>query len=204
MRLGEDGEARVRGYLYVLERALRSFLEPAVVVDAVREVRSHIEERVAQADPSPNEQAALDRVLAELGPPLRVAQAYAMEMTVEEAAATGRVVPVLRAVWHFATTTTTGFLAALVLFVGYALGAGCVLLATLQPVFPDRVGLLVVDGVPRAFGMVDVPPGGVVHGGYWIIPVGMVCGVGLLVLTHKGARALVSWWRGRRAPWHAQ
>jgi hypothetical protein len=204
MKLGEAGEARVRGYLYVLERSLRSFLDRDVVADAVREVRSHIEERVAQADPSPNEQAALERVLAELGPPLRVAQAYAVEMTVDAAAATGRVVPVLRALWHFATTTTAGFFASIVLFAGYATGAACVLLATLQPVFPDRVGLLVVDGVPRAFGMVDVPPGGVVHGGYWIIPVGMICGVGLLVLTHKGARTLVGWWRARRAPWRTQ
>jgi hypothetical protein len=122
-------------------------------------------------------------------------------MTVDEAATTGRVVPVVRALWHFATTTTAGFFAAFVLFAGYAIGAGFVVLSVLQPVFPDRVGLLVVDGVPRAFGMVDVPPGGVVHGGYWIIPVAMMCGVGLLVLTHKGARAVVGWWRGRRAPW---
>ena len=98
--LTETGESRVNGYLFVLERSLRSFLPLEVVRDAVREIESHVRERVAAADGAPNEREALEKILAELGPPLRVAQAYSAERTVDEAVATGRVVPMLRAVWH--------------------------------------------------------------------------------------------------------
>ena len=50
----------------------------------------------------PNERDALDRVLTELGPPLRVAQAYSAERTMDEAVATGRIVPMARAllIWR--------------------------------------------------------------------------------------------------------
>src|SRR5512146_122392 len=125
MQLTEIGESRIRGYLFVLGRSLRSFLPPEVAEDAVREVESHIRERIEQVEArdvarSPaeagerhvtakagerieqsgfgevasgpaeardsserakaDERAAVERVLAELGPPLRVAQAYSNEM----------------------------------------------------------------------------------------------------------------------------
>ena len=62
----------------------------------------------------------MERVLRELGPPLKVAQAYSLEMTVDEAVATGRVIPMARAFLHVATTTVGGFLAAVIVLWGYA------------------------------------------------------------------------------------
>ena len=91
MKLTEVGESLVRGYLFILARSLRSFLPADVVADAVREVESHIRERADQVDAIPDERAAVQKVLAELGPPLRVAQAYSAEMTIDEAVSTGRV-----------------------------------------------------------------------------------------------------------------
>lgn len=66
-------------------------------------------------------------MLAELGPPLRVAQAYAAEMAVDEGVTTGRLTAVARALWQLATTTFLGFPAALALFVGYVCGASFVM-----------------------------------------------------------------------------
>ena len=109
MNLTETGESRMSGYLFVLERSLRSFLEPEAVRDAVKEIASHLRERVLSADGAPNEREALERILAELGPPLRVAQAYSAERTIDEAVATGRVVPMARAMWHLAASTVIGF-----------------------------------------------------------------------------------------------
>ncbi|MGH9331398.1 MAG: HAAS signaling domain-containing protein [Vicinamibacterales bacterium] len=61
--------ARTR--LSVCPRAsLRTFLPREMVADAVREVESHIRDRVAQVEAAPNEREALERVLTELGPPL--------------------------------------------------------------------------------------------------------------------------------------
>jgi uncharacterized membrane protein len=198
MKLSETGEARVRGYLYVLGRSLRSSLPRDTALDALRELESHIRERVDQAESMPNEQAALERVLAELGHPQRGAQAYSAEMVVDEALTTGGLAAVGRALWSLATTTVTGFVAALGLFAGYVMGIALLALPLLKLLLPGNVGLIVVDGVPRAYGaMVPLPPGGQVVGGYWVPWVGFAVGLGVLVLTHRVARAFLGWWKTR-------
>src|SRR5438105_722246 len=133
MQLTETGESRINGYLFVLERSLKTFLPAEVGRDAVREIESHIRERIAAADGAPNERAALEQILAELGPPLRVAQAYSAERTIDEAVATGRFVPTVRAVGQLAENTATGFVAALGLFLGYATSFGFFAIAALKP-----------------------------------------------------------------------
>jgi uncharacterized membrane protein len=206
MNLSQTGESRVRGYLFVLERSLRTFLPPAVVADASREVESHIRERVLQADGSPNERDALERILVELGAPLHVAQAYAAEVTMEEAAATGRLAPVLRAVWHLATTSLGGFVGALALFIGYSLGLATLVVVALRPIFPSNAGLWVRGGVPIAFGLVfPAPAGATVVSGPWVYLLAFVAGLALVVLTHLAARRWIAWLRRARAdrPWMA-
>lgn len=199
MNLSDAGEARVRGYLFVLGRSLRAFLPAEVAIESVREIESHLRERLAQTDSQPNESAAVERVLAELGPPLRVAQAYAAEMTVDEALTTGRMVAIARALWHLATTTAGGFFAALGLFVGYVTGAAFVITAALKPIFPANVGLFVIDGIPRSFGaQFPAPRGAEVWGGYWVVPLCLAIGLAVLVVTHRCARRFLSWWRERR------
>src|SRR5262245_9562484 len=205
MKLTEVGESLVRGYLFILARSLRSFLPADVVADAVREVESHIRERADKVDAIPDERAAVQKVLAELGPPLRVAQAYSAEMTIDEAVSTGRVRAVARAVWHMAVTTLHGFVAALALFVGYTTGLSFLSLAVLKPVFPQNVGLIIRGGVPLAVGAVfPLPAGAEGRGGYWIIPVCILLGLATLVVTHRGARALLARWRARRASWRQE
>ena len=54
MKLSDIGEARVRGYLFVLERSLKTFLPRDVVTDAVREIESHVRERLESATASPD------------------------------------------------------------------------------------------------------------------------------------------------------
>ena len=201
MNLTETGESRVNGYLFVLERSLRSFLPLEVVRDAVREIESHVRERVASADGVPNEREALEKILAELGPPLRVAQAYSAERTVDEAVATGRVVPMARAVWHIAVTTLVGSAVATGLFSAYAAGVAFIIIGILKPIFPNNVGLMLVNGVPRTFGaLFPLPPGVTVYGGYSTIPVSIACGVAVLALAHKATRAYLAAWRKRRRP----
>jgi hypothetical protein len=72
VNLTETGESRINGYLFVLQRSLKTFLPPDIVSDAVREIESHLRDRVLSADGAPNERDALEKILAELGPPLRV------------------------------------------------------------------------------------------------------------------------------------
>ncbi len=200
MRLSDTGEARVRGYLFVLGRSLRSFLPHPTATDALREIESHIRERVDDAAAEPDERAALEALLAELGEPLRVARAYSGELAVEEAVATGRAGATARAVWHLATSSILGFFPALGLLLGYSVGLGLLAIAVLKPVFPANVGLLVVEGMPRAFGVVgQLPAGGRMLGGYWLIPVTLAFGLAALLATHRGSRRYLEWWRSRSA-----
>src|SRR4029453_11949866 len=122
MKLTDSGESRIRGYLYVFERSLRSFLSPAVATDAVREVESHIRDAVAEAGDGPDEHAPVGGFPRRRGPPMRVAQAYSLELVMDEAAATGRLTSVLRSLFHAATTGGVAFFAGFGFFGGSPLG----------------------------------------------------------------------------------
>jgi hypothetical protein len=205
VNLTEIGEARVNGYLFVLGRSLKTFLPADVAGDAVREIESHLRERVLSADGAPNERDALEKILAELGPPLRVAQAYSAERTIDEAVTTGRFLPMLRAVGHLALTTVAGFFAALGLITGYLGSIAFVALAFLKPVFPNNVGIWVHDATPGEWSFnlgasFPVLPHQHVTGGYWVVPVSLFLGLGLFVLTHRAARGFLARWSKRRRP----
>jgi uncharacterized membrane protein len=200
MILTETGRSRIRGYLFVLERSLRTFLPPAVVADAVKEVETHILDRLEPMPVTTDERATVERVLTELGPPLRVAQAYSIEMTVDEAIVTGRLAAIARGLWNVAASTVVGFFASLGLFIGYTLGASFVALAALKPIFPNNVGFFFVNGTLRSFGAeFFLDPATEVRGGYWIVPVALFIGAVLLLVTHALARRLLAWWKRRLA-----
>ena len=201
MKLTDSGESRIRGYLYVLERSLRYFLSPAVSADAVREVESHIRDAVAQAGDIGDEHAALEQILNRLGPPMRVAQAYSLELVMDEAAVTGRLTSVLRSLFHAAMTGMIAFFTAFGLFVGYAMGIAFIIVAIMKPIIPNNTGWWTTpDGVFVSSG-VNFPgarEGLVFHTTYWIIPVVLLVGMLLLLVTHALARRWIVWFRNRR------
>ena len=206
MTLSESGQSRVNGYLFVFERSLLTFLPTEIARDAVREIDSHLRDRIAAAAGAPDERTALEKILSDLGPPQRVAQAYSVERVVEEAVVTGKVFAIVRAVWHVAMSGVLGFFAAFSLFCGYLIGAVFIIFAMMKPIFPENIGFWVNDDSPLAgFDLAwraGVGPG-VRHehlaGGYWVIPICLIAGFGLLFLTHRGARKFLGWWR-RRGP----
>jgi uncharacterized membrane protein len=201
MKLTDSGESRIRGYLYVFERSLRSFLSPAIAADAVREVESHIRDAAAEAGDVPDEQAALEGILERLGPPMRVAQAYSLELVMDEAAATGRLMAVLRSLFHAAATGATAFAAAFGLFVGYTMGTAFIVVAIMKAIFPNNVGFwMTPNGILVSSG-VNFPAvrGGLIfHTSYWIIPGALLTGLALLLVTHVLARRWIARFRNRR------
>jgi hypothetical protein len=204
--LSDTGTSRVNGYLFVLERSLATFLPRESVRDVVREIDSHLRDRISVAQAVPDERAMLERILSELGLPQRVAQAYSVERTVDEAVVTGRLFAVVRAVWHVTMSGMSGFFAGLGLFVGYFTGGVLIILAIMKPIFPDNVGVwvgdrLISDGPDigwRAGVHAAAASGGHDVGGYWVIPIFLTAGIGLLFLTTRGARKFLGWWRRRR------
>ncbi len=192
MVLSETGESRVNGYLFVLERSLRSFLPREVVADAVKEIESHLRDRIAATTATPDERTALERIIAELGPPLRVAQAYSAERTLDEAVTTGRVVPTLRAVGQLAQTTVLGFFTALAILIGYAVSIAFFVIALLKPIFPNNVGIQFVHGIPVGLAAQFPAANGDLRGGYWVIPIALFFGLGIFVAVHRGARRFIA------------
>jgi uncharacterized membrane protein len=205
--LSDTGTSRVNGYLFVLERALATFLPRETVRDAIREIDSHLRDRISAAQAVPDERTMLEKILAELGPPQRVAQAYSVERTVDEAVVTGRLWAIARAIWHVAMSGVSGFFVGLGLLIGYTLSVSFVILAALKPIFPDNVGIWIGDqSVSQGLDIgwhagVNIAGFGQMHmvGGYWVIPIFLATGMGLLVLTHRGARKFLGWWRRRRS-----
>ncbi len=219
MTLTETGESRIRGYLFVLGRSLRAFLPAEVVDDAVREVESHVRERMRQMDAGDTaERDVVERVLAELGPPLRVAQAYSQEMTLDEAVTTGRFVSMLRALWHTATTSVYGFAWGIFVLLGWGLGLALLTIGILKPIFPNNVGFIVTDGAPgpglhvpavplaiaryslSLSAQFPLPPEARVYGGYWVVLVSILAGLLVLVFTHRLSRRVLGWLRSRTSP----
>jgi len=199
MKLTDAGESRVRGYRFVLDRSLRTFLAREAAADAVREVESHIRERLDQVEAVPDERTAVERVLAELGPPLRVAQAYSQEMTLDEAITTGRFVPMARAIWHAATTSVVGFAWAILVFAGWTMGLSFLAMALMKPIFYNNIGVFTLNGKYIGFGFeFGLPPGTEAHGGYWVMPIALLLGLGVLVVTQRLSRRTLAWMRSHR------
>lgn len=196
MTLSETGDSRVRGYLHILERSIRASATAPLAADAVREVESHIRERVAESAGMPNERDALEAILRRLGSPATVARAYSLEMIMEEAAIGGRLVDVLRSLFHAAATSVGSFLIAVLLFVGYSAGAALIATAALKPIFPNNVGLWVHEGVSLG-AQFPAPDGVAPLGGYWIVPICLLAGLVILIATHRLARRWVGGLRER-------
>lgn len=189
MNLSEAGESRVRGYLFMLESSLRTLLRRDVAADAVREVESHIRERVRETEPMPNERDALNQLLEALGPPHRLARAYSAEMAVDEAVSSGRLGATARALVALALNTARGFAVGLAFLIGYLAAAALLIVAAMKPVFPENVGLRWMNGEFRGAGWeLSIPPGMVVTHGWWVMAISAVLGAITLWLTHRAAR----------------
>jgi hypothetical protein len=101
-----------------------------------------------------------------------------------------------------ATSTVVGFFAAIGVFTGYATGAAFVLIAFLKLVMPGDVGFILRNGIPQGFGVhTDPPPGVEIVGGLWVVPFSLIVGMLILLVTHRGTRALLGWFRRRAGTW---
>ena len=201
MRLDPAGEARIRGYLFMVDRSLRSSLSRDAARDAVRDIERHIFARVEATDDAGDQRLAVERILAELGTPLRVAQAYSTDRTLDEAVLTGKLLPILRSIANAAVATVFGFIAALVLFTAYLSGAALFTIGLLKPFFPNNIGIWTVNGpgsLPTSLG-IQTSPAEAPAGGNWVILIGIGGGLLLIGFAHLGARAFLAWLRAKRS-----
>jgi HAAS domain-containing protein len=178
-------------YLKHLRGALRRLPE-GEARDIVEEIRSHLRDS-ADRDGVPSAEKAA-AALERLGSPLELATKYRMGSLAERAQRTRSPWLALRTIFHWAGLSLNGVWVLLVSLVGYTLAASFLIAAAAKPFNPQRVGLWRLDDPQDSWslhlGFRAAPQGAEVLG-WWMVPLGLLVGVGLFLLTARfGVRSL--------------
>lgn len=209
--MSDDRTTRaVDQYCGRLRKALRAV--PSVERDEiVEEVRAHLLERIESERHLTEE--AVGEVIGAAGDPEELAREYEMQAMLRQAASTRSPWLLLQTTARWARTGGTGIAAFLVTLVGYGCGLVFYLSALLEPFFPSRFGLWSAAGRRLCFGYWDGRLSGEMYGvciarpasfvlgtlgptdgpirellGFWLIPIGVICGALLLFATTLFAR----------------
>jgi hypothetical protein len=192
---GETAPKSADAYLLRLRAALQG-LPDSDVEEIVREIRSHIVER--QEDEVHGNSERLVQILSELGSPEDIGALYRTEALVARARATFSPVLILASAARLATKSLIGFLSLMIGLFGYVTAAGFLWCAGAKPFLPDRIGLWKSQ---YRFSMGIISP--TEHAqellGWWIIPVGLILGITLIVVTTALLRWMLRYALPRRA-----
>jgi uncharacterized membrane protein len=178
---------KMDAYLSRLRGGLRGMSDDHVR-DIVEELRSHITDKLASGEAS-----TVEAVLAALGSPEDLASQYVTDDLFARAEASRSPLRVLRSLFRWATLSVAGFFVLLGSIIGYFLGVAFILVAVLKPFHPQTAGLWIlrdsVAGPLLSFRLgFGVPPGDAKEVlGWWIVPLGLIAGCGLLILTTRFA-----------------
>ncbi len=190
---------RIEDYLTQLRTGLLT-LPTNEVSEIVNELRSHILDRAAPAG-GPLTDDAVASALERLGSPSHLASLYAADSVLARAGHGGPWL-VLRATLRWAMVSVVGVFAALGLFVGLVISSSFFLAALRKPLAPNRAGLWrLTDGsFSLRLGFGGLEPGRELLG-WWIVPLGLLLGAGMVWLTLHLVRLCIR--RYRRAPLEA-
>ena len=205
--MASQAQEKIDAYLAALRRRLRG-LGPEEVREVVEELRGHVLEKAAAGgEPTP---AGVEAALAALGSPEDLAREYLTDAILVRAEAGRSPLRILDGLFRWATLSVAGFLVLLGTVTGYFLGTIFVLCALLKPIHPRAAGLWIIPDaagdsvVSLRMGFEGVPAGARDLLGWWIVPLGLLLGCGLLVLTTRFALGCArelhrppAWNRGR-------
>lgn len=189
MTISADSRQRIDAYLEKLRKGLRG-VSAAEAHDIVEELRSHILDKAGSRGEITA--AAVEPVLAALGSPEELATQYRTDDLLARAEKSRSPLLLVRALMQWARLSIAGILVSLACACGYFLGGCFILGALLKPIHPHTAGLWSLPGdadsysLSLSLGFGDAPPiGGRELLGWWIIPLGLLGGVGLCWLTTR-------------------
>ncbi len=187
-KLDGDAQQKIDAYLFRLRARLRGINEQDVH-EIVEELRSHILDKIGTEDVSAG--AAVDATLSALSSPEELASEYMTDNMLARAEVSRSPVRILASLFRWASMSIAGFFAFLASIVGYFLGVSFILCAVLKPVHPQTAGLWILPAgsddllMSLRLGFGTAPPGSRELLGWWIVPIGLLVGCGLVMLTTR-------------------
>jgi hypothetical protein len=182
--------AHLETYLVQVRRNLKG-LSQSETQEVLLELRSHVLDRVeGQMTP-----ATVEAALAALGNPRDVARANVTERVAAILETDRSFFGVLAAVVRLAGLSLAGFVLFLVSLIGYGMALSLLVVAVVKPFMPSRVGFWHQAGDAYSLGILGDASKAQGHElwGWWIIPIGLVAGLGLGWLTLQFGRVCVRW-----------
>jgi hypothetical protein len=195
MTLTETSQKTVDAYLKSLRRELRELLDEDAE-EIVEEIRTHIFDKASGEESA----GAVTATLAALGTPQELAERYRTQELLERARLARSPKYLMRATLRWAGLSMMGLLVFALSGFGYGLGGGLFLLGVLKLLHPTVTGVYGTwtdhdksfnwqSGGPNK-------PGELL--GWWLVPLGILIGGGLLLLTFRfGNWCIRRFWRPR-------
>lgn len=194
MNLSAESQKSIDAYLVSLRRQLRELLEEDVR-DIVEEIHAHILDKTS-GDASPDMVAA---TLAALGTPEELALRYRTEEMLKRAQRSRSPAYILRSVLRWALLSVAGVAVFIISAVGYCLGGILFILGVLKLIHPHKTGVYgVFTAQSSSLSFQSGGPSDHDLLGWWLLPVGLIVGGGLLFLTFRfGLWSIRKFWRPR-------
>jgi hypothetical protein len=194
MTLSVESQKTIDAYLAALRRHLRELLDEDVK-DIVEEIRAHILDKTSGGDAE--EEVA--STLAALGTPEELAGRYRTEELLKRARNARSPGFLWRSMLRWAALSVLGVAVFFFSAIGYCLGGLLFILGVLKLTNPHRTGVYGVfnehntslsfqSGGPNEHDLL----------GWWLVPIGLIVGGGLLFLTFRfGIWSIRKFWRPR-------
>lgn len=197
MSTAQQSQKAIDTYLSALRKRL-SELRDEDVNDIVEEIRAHILDKTSGGTAQ-----NIAATLAALGTPEELAGSYRSDELLQRAQTTRSPLTRLHGLFRWATLSIVGFVVFWVSVVGYALGGGLVIFAGLKVLWPHQTGLWKTSypdgtwGLSFSFSSGNAPAGHELLG-WWSLPICLILGTALLLLTFRfGSWSLRKFWRPR-------
>jgi hypothetical protein len=181
-------QEQIESYLGRLRAGLKG-LKDQDAEDIVEELRSHITDKMAMSGGVTS--VGMAAVLAGLGSPEELAQQYLTDEVLARTEASRSPVQIVENAFRWASLSVGGLFVLLGALMGYAIGLLLLLWAVLKPLHPGTAGLWASrDSTGDLLISVHVWAGSAAPGsrdllGWWIVPLGLLAGGGLVMLTTR-------------------
>jgi uncharacterized membrane protein len=198
--LPNASDPAIDAYIARLRKRLRDLGEDAIS-EICGELRAHLRDRVAAE--GGDERDRVEAALAALGSPEELAALYLADEMLARAETSRSPLLLVRGLLRWATLSLAGVPVLLGATIGYLIAAVFVAIALLKPVHPHTAGLWASSDagalhLTLQLGFEPPPASARELLGWWIVPIGLAFGYGLLVATSRLAVSAVRALRGRR------